>query len=213
MNLYSILRIRSNASIASIRKAFHRRSKETHPDRNPGKDTSAEFQQVMQAWRVLSDPERKARYDATGEYEERPDNRNATLIPILQAIFRHVAGERMKAGVDLAYTDLVDLMRSEIRQQLVKMSSQKREAGTAKAKLADISKRFGVASGENLLGSLAEADIAEVEKQIQQLDAQAKQFEEVLEYLKGCTFRKDDKVFSEGSRVRLEVSGSNRLWR
>ena len=64
MSLYRILGTRKNAKPETIKKAFRRRAIETHPDQ--GGDPE-EFKRVREAWRILSNPEWRAYYDAHGE--------------------------------------------------------------------------------------------------------------------------------------------------
>ena len=61
---YAILGVGRDATTEEIKKAFRRIARETHPDTNPG-DTEAEarFREAAEAYEVLSDPERRARYD------------------------------------------------------------------------------------------------------------------------------------------------------
>jgi len=61
---YGILGVERDASADEIKKAFRSLARETHPDANPG-DTEAEerFRQVAEAYEVLSDPQKKARFD------------------------------------------------------------------------------------------------------------------------------------------------------
>lgn len=73
---YKELGVARTATQAEIRKAFHKLAKQLHPDANPG-DAQAEerFKRVSAAFDLLSDPEKRARYDrgeidATGA--ERP---------------------------------------------------------------------------------------------------------------------------------------------
>jgi hypothetical protein len=61
---YARLGVRPSASAEEIRTAFRERARATHPDRNPGDPAAAErFQRVKEAYQVLRDPERRARYD------------------------------------------------------------------------------------------------------------------------------------------------------
>ncbi|MEA1787043.1 molecular chaperone DnaJ [Arenibacter sp. GZD96] len=64
---YEILGIQKGASAAEIKKAYRKKAIEYHPDKNPG-DAKAEemFKKAAEAYEVLSDPNKKARYDQYG---------------------------------------------------------------------------------------------------------------------------------------------------
>jgi molecular chaperone DnaJ len=66
-DFYDILGISKNASAAEIKKAYRKKAIEYHPDKNPG-DAKAEemFKKAAEAYEVLSDPDKKARYDQYG---------------------------------------------------------------------------------------------------------------------------------------------------
>ncbi|HBR54183.1 MAG TPA: molecular chaperone DnaJ [Flavobacteriaceae bacterium] len=66
-DFYDILGISKGASAAEIKKAYRKKAIEFHPDKNPG-DTKAEenFKKAAEAYEVLSDPNKKARYDQYG---------------------------------------------------------------------------------------------------------------------------------------------------
>jgi curved DNA-binding protein CbpA len=64
-NLYKVLGIATTADDQRIKTAFRRRAKAVHPDVNPGmKRAEARFIELMQAYKVLSDTETRAAYDA-----------------------------------------------------------------------------------------------------------------------------------------------------
>ncbi|MBL7140457.1 MAG: molecular chaperone DnaJ [Planctomycetes bacterium] len=65
---YAILGVQRNASAEEIKKAYRRCAVQYHPDRNPG-DAAAEarFKQCAEAYEVLSDPDKRARYDQFGK--------------------------------------------------------------------------------------------------------------------------------------------------
>ena len=66
-DFYKVLGVQKGASAAEIKKAYRKMAVKYHPDKNPG-DTEAEemFKKAAEAYEVLSDPEKKAKYDQFG---------------------------------------------------------------------------------------------------------------------------------------------------
>lgn len=60
---YSIMGVPRTASEDDIRRAYRKLAKELHPDLNPGKNAEERFKKVAAANDLLSDPERRRRYD------------------------------------------------------------------------------------------------------------------------------------------------------
>ena len=64
---YEVLGIDRNASPEDIKKAYRKKAIEYHPDKNPGdKEAEEKFKEAAEAYDVLSDPQKKARYDQFG---------------------------------------------------------------------------------------------------------------------------------------------------
>ena len=64
---YEVLGVSRDARVEEIKRAFRRLAREYHPDANPGDPQAEEkFKEINEAYGVLSDPEKKARYDAYG---------------------------------------------------------------------------------------------------------------------------------------------------
>tara|TARA_B110000971_G_C20017360_1_gene504599 strand:- start:906 stop:2003 length:1098 start_codon:yes stop_codon:yes gene_type:complete len=66
-DFYDILGISKSATAAEIKKAYRKKAIEYHPDKNPG-DSKAEalFKKSAEAYEILSDPNKKAKYDQYG---------------------------------------------------------------------------------------------------------------------------------------------------
>jgi molecular chaperone DnaJ len=63
---YDVLGIDRNASEDDIKRAFRKLAFEYHPDRNKEPDAEEKFKEISEAYAVLSDPEKKQRYDTFG---------------------------------------------------------------------------------------------------------------------------------------------------
>lgn len=64
---YEVLGVDKSADEATIKKAYRNLAKKYHPDMNPGdKEAEAKFKEVNEAYDVLSDPDKKAKYDQYG---------------------------------------------------------------------------------------------------------------------------------------------------
>ncbi|HXJ99184.1 MAG TPA: molecular chaperone DnaJ [Gelidibacter sp.] len=64
---YDILKIDKRATAAEIKKAYRKKAIKYHPDKNPdNKEAEEMFKKAAEAYEVLSDPDKKARYDQFG---------------------------------------------------------------------------------------------------------------------------------------------------
>ena len=64
---YEVLGLQKGAGEEEIKKAFRQLAKKYHPDLNPGdKQAEAKFKEVNEAYEVLSDKEKRQRYDQFG---------------------------------------------------------------------------------------------------------------------------------------------------
>lgn len=68
VDYYKTLGVAKNASAEDIKKAYRKLARKLHPDVNPNdKEAHKKFQQVNEAHEVLSDPEKRKKYDQYGE--------------------------------------------------------------------------------------------------------------------------------------------------
>ena len=64
---YKVLGVERNATEDEIKRSYRKLALEHHPDRNPGNKSAEEkFKEINEAYQVLSDPEKRTRYDQLG---------------------------------------------------------------------------------------------------------------------------------------------------
>lgn len=106
---YEILEISKDASLADIKKAYRKQALKHHPDKNAGSKVAEEkFKIAAEAYEVLSDEEKRARYDQFGHagISGAGSNFGARGMTI-EDIFSHFGGEFADFG------DFGDFSRSE----------------------------------------------------------------------------------------------------
>lgn len=74
---YSILGVSKNAKDEEIKKSFRKLAVKYHPDKNPGKEAEEKFKEINEAYEVLSDPEKRKKYDRYGENWNKIDEEQA----------------------------------------------------------------------------------------------------------------------------------------
>ena len=101
---YDILGVQKTANAEEIKKAYRKVAMQYHPDRNPN-DKAAEdkFKEAAEAYEVLSDPQKRARYDRMGHEGVRGNGMGSQ--PDMDDIFRNfgdifgdIFGQNMGGG-------------------------------------------------------------------------------------------------------------------
>ena len=66
---FKVLGVDRSADADAVKKAFRKLARQYHPDVNPGdKSAEAKFKEISEAYEVLSDPDKRKRYEQFGQY-------------------------------------------------------------------------------------------------------------------------------------------------
>lgn len=113
MNPYQTLNLPSTATDQEIQTAYKRLAMQRHPDRETGNEEA--FKQLQQAYAILSDPIRRAKYDATGDISETPSPEVHAKIELIK-LFENVLVNSVQDDIIAEmHNILVDSIRNVIK--------------------------------------------------------------------------------------------------
>lgn len=131
VSLYDTLGCSADASDDDVRKAYRRACQRAHPDKHGG--DGRQQQEINDAFAVLSDPERRAEYDRTGNTGPKRDHDEMARNTILQEFARMVESDNI---IDPIYAVRVAIARqiaevtgqqADVRRRIPRMERKQRQ--------------------------------------------------------------------------------------
>jgi curved DNA-binding protein CbpA len=199
---YTELDLPRDAPASSIKRAYRKRAKQTHPDSGGSKQ---KFQKTTRAYLILSDPARRSKYDATGDAEElQPDNSVAMAIGIIVGFFAYVAQAYAQGKtLDPAKSDLVEIARNQFCAQIKELENRKRPIENAAATLRRIEKKL---KGKNdFLREAIRRQAAATAEPISKIEREIQAHKDALTLIKDFSFDYDRDAFSESLLQRRSL--------
>lgn len=160
---YAELGVDKDASEADIKAAFRKRAKETHPDRNGG--SSDHFERVKSAHLVLADPERRKKYDETGDTGERTQK---TIHQRAMELVGSLIGAAIDSDKDIEHTDILDDIARFIADNVKDYERQQKKLKATLKRAEKLAKKVKrKKGGENLVSRIAETHARTLRKNIE----------------------------------------------
>lgn len=145
--LYDALGVDASAPPQDIKRAYRRKAKISHPDAGGNADA---FHALQHAYAVLANPDRRARYDQTGD-DSGVDNIQTQALGIIQNALDQVIDAILAAGDNPARTDVIAVLRDQFEQNIARINDEIRGIEKKYRVLADAAKRFRAKRGDNVL--------------------------------------------------------------
>lgn len=190
--LYGRLGLKATADLAAIKRAFKNLALSNHPDQG-GNDEA--FQAIRHAYDVLVDPERRRRYDETGDASEKaPNNAHAALWGLIGSILGDAIGKAVQQDKDPSKIDLVSVIVNVLERRSDEIRESVTGAQRAKTLYAKIVGRFKRKKADaepNVLDTIARAHLASLDNNIAQLSEQLAQNQAAIDILKDYKFEFD----------------------
>lgn len=209
-NLYDVLGVARDATLAAIRKAYRKLAKSHHPDATGGEATES-WHAIALAYSVLSDPQARARYDETGEVPqgsaEAMDPRRAKVLGVLSFLMNQMLSDD---EVDLTTTDLpkkfVQFVGKRIGETSDKIKTVEKLEARAVKSLVRWQKKT---NGDNVMISITNTFINKAREELKLLTDAKEILLEVKTILEDYSYVVDDKPKEERNAfatVRIDTS-------
>lgn len=182
-NPYDSLGVPKDAPPEAIRAAYRKKARQHHPDKG-GK--VAEFQNIQVAYDVLSDPERKARYDQTGETGTGPTLESQAL----STLFTMMTALMDSPQVNVSTLPLVDQLRRMLNADMQKQDTEKAKVMASIDRRREAIKRLS----KGPLADLLRGEINQREQMAAKMDEANAIRREAMRMLEDQTYSADAQV-------------------
>lgn len=160
MNYYEILDVPKDADATTLKKAYRRKSKACHPDRKGGDVRAMVW--VNKAYETLSDPEKRAYYDACGEEKPLTSLEQLAKSVLFTCFLQSAAQSGKNVNVISATSTALSNLLAKTRQEIIQHKA-------AKENFASHAGTILIDGEDNELARVLTDQIQTMEKGVQQL--------------------------------------------
>lgn len=186
-DLYRVLGVGRGAAQDDLRRAYRHKAKTSHPDSG---GTVGAFGEVATAYAVLSDPERRERYDLTGEIDPpRADTLDASAIEVIaQKLGLIIHAEQDVTSLDIGAL-IEGAIREDMTQRRANIAGHERAIQRTTKLRARIRRKTN--GQDNMLVKVLDWHEVSAKDQIRKNEAAVASLERALEILKDYSFAEE----------------------
>lgn len=214
-SLYAILGIEKSAGEEQVRKAYRRASRKAHPDVG---GTNEEFAEIKLAYDVLIDPERRKRYDETGQFDQSgPNNADRVAMTWIYTALDQTLAALMRHHGSIEGCDIKSDMVAWLKKAKLDLGQSIKELHTKDVVWKSIKSKFVSKDGDTCLESMIDSTISITNQMIEQQERKQSQIDVALALLGKFTFvytKKDGWTMSVkmGSHATLGIGFGGSTW-
>lgn len=214
-DLYEVLGVERAADVKAIRRAYRKKAKSAHPDAG---GSQAEFEAIKRAHDVLTDPERRKKYDEAGdESDPAPNGPSSEAVMHVASALDEALGRITQRGRKVTETDVVAAIREVLQGRRSDPVQLRANIGRAILDNEAMLGRFSVKEGGNLLDGFIRQRIAALHAQAEQTTKAVAALDKAIEIVNRHTFRFDrtdrpfqaQSMYSDAVRAFIENSGAS----
>lgn len=183
MDPYKVLGVDKDASEQDVRRAYRKAAKRAHPDAG---GSAEEFQSVALAHRILSDKERRAKFDETGDADgaSAPNQKRADALGFVAQILDQVINTPAAE-----YIDVPKVMRSKFDEMIRQTRANIKNAEDEIARLVKLRKRSKAKAGAvDHIGNMLDQKADHLRSSIANAEERIGVYEMSLEMIAGQEF-------------------------
>jgi hypothetical protein len=190
--LYDVLGANESDDAETIKRHYRRRSKEAHPDKHPEK--AEEFKAVSDAFLILSDPARRAKYDATGDASQIEHDPRRLALGVLSNVMQAIIASDLEAMRTTNQRQFVKDVRSTLDNAIREIESKLKAMRRQREVIADVADRISAEQGEeNIMAVVARAPLRDIDMAIGQAEGELASHKEAWSIAGKHKFRADEK--------------------
>lgn len=142
MNLYEVLGVDKRTTEAGIKRAYRILANQYHPDKVPGMENK--FQEIQLAYKILSEPDRRERYNRTGRYDDIKVTPKViqNMVETLVLAMVMVEDDHGNEPDDPTWSNVKEKMLGTIRTARADIQSKLRKSRKKLTRLEKMAKRF-----------------------------------------------------------------------
>lgn len=165
-SLYDNLEIKKEATDKEIRSAYRKLSKKYHPDSPQG--SKIEFECLKQAYDILIDPDRRARYNSTGRTDESVATEARIKTMIANAVEGILNGPVNGIIDDPVWTDVKDKVHKSLKRAQEEIHRNMHDTQRKLERAHRLSERFKTKMDQDPVGDALKASIFQLKELMRQ---------------------------------------------